>query len=146
MRHMDVQQPVGGCFTAPASSMLSQCVQYHHASKFTAVTQHFPFIVFYRCGDTHWSWQIILFIIEHYLTHPVIRFISCPTCLYCGRYESRHREEKLDASWIISLKNCRSEIEMLSVFVVPERNIWPSHGDPAWHVLVEMRKSDCKKK
>lgn len=34
--------------------------------KFTAVLQHFPFIVLYRYGDTHWSQQIILFIIEHY--------------------------------------------------------------------------------
>lgn len=64
--------------------MLSQCVQYHNASKFTAGFQHFPFIVLYRCGDTHWSWQIILFIIEHYPTHSIIRFISCPACLRWG--------------------------------------------------------------
>ena len=61
--------------------MLSQCVQYPNASKFTAGFQHFPFIVLYRFGDTHWSRRIILFIIEHYPTHSIIRFISCPACL-----------------------------------------------------------------
>lgn len=64
--------------------MLSQRVQYHNASKFTAGFQLFPFIVLYRYGDIHWSWQIILFIIEHYPTHATIRFISCPTCLHWG--------------------------------------------------------------
>lgn len=84
MQQADVQQPVGRCFTALASSMLSQCVQYRNASKFTAGFQHFPFIVLYRYGDTHWSWQIILFIIEHYPMHSIIRFISCPACLRRG--------------------------------------------------------------
>lgn len=64
--------------------MLSQRVQYHNASKFTAGFQLYPFIVLYRYGDIHWSWQIILFIIEHYPTHATIRFISCPTCLHWG--------------------------------------------------------------
>lgn len=64
--------------------MLSQCVQYHNISKFTAAFQHFPFIALYGYGDAHWSWQIILFIIEHYSMLSLIRFISCPARMSRG--------------------------------------------------------------
>ena len=77
---LDVQHCVVGYFTATASRVLSQCVQYHHASKFTTRFQHFPFIVLYCHGDTHWSWQIILFIIEYYVWRSVKGFISSPAC------------------------------------------------------------------
>lgn len=39
---------------------------------------------FIATADAHWSWQIILFIIEHYPVHSIIRFISCPVCLCQG--------------------------------------------------------------
>ncbi len=124
--------------------MLSQCVQYHNASKFTAGFQHFPFIVLYRYGDTHWSWQIILFIIEHYPMHSIIRFISCPACLRWGIW----RDIRVDIkerifNMIKSTKNTLSERErerereMVFTFVVLSKNAPSSLADRDWHVLTE---------
>lgn len=123
--------------------MLSQCVQYHNASKFTAGFQHFPFIVLYRYGDTHWSWQIILFIIEHYSMHSIIRFISCPACLRRGIWTDIRvdiKERILPDTWCDNIHEEHFIWEGDGIYVCCawEKNTWPSLGDTDWQVLTEM--------
>lgn len=143
MSQADVQQPVGRCFTALASSMLSQCVQYHNASKFTAGFQHFPFIVLYRYGDTHWSLQIILFIIEHYPMRSIIRFISCPAFRHRGIWTDIRADIKegiLPYTWRDNIHGEHFIWEGDGIYV---GCAWEKHltfylGDTDWQVLTEM--------
>lgn len=140
MWRVDVQQPVGRCFTALASSGLSQCVQYHSTSKFTAGFQHFPFIVFYRYGDIHWSWQTILFIIKHY-PHAVynqIYFLSSMFVLWHKNgYQSRRRgKNSAPFTWCDNIPE-KYRCRRLYPFVVPEKKKYISLEED-WQALIEI--------
>lgn len=81
--------------------------------------------------------------------HNQIYFLSCMSAArHMNRYQSRYKRSKfcpvLDV--MISMKNILSEREMLSVFVVPEKNTWPSLGDTDWQVLPEIWELIAQKK
>lgn len=120
-------QPVWRCFTALAGGVLSQCVQYHNTSKFTAGFQHFPFIVLYCCCDTHWSRQIILFIIEHYPTQSIIWFISCPICLQQVTWTDIRSDRNEDVRFLCSLgKYIKKKEQKEKHFIREADDVWES--------------------